>query len=209
MTYTTSEIGFIRCDQQELVDAFQDWQSKIFHPLGWRLRTARRTGLDDGLAELAIRAIAPITKHLFVGAGNGWVAYFDNGPHGTDAAAVLPQLALRTKSVAVRFVCAEKFPDERWPSFLKESRGYPARIFECFNESDNAGRVIFSANDGGRWKHSQYGDQLGDEDELIGIVDKGNPFTSEKLERLLSSLGIFAFDEGWYGDAWTLVSKER
>jgi hypothetical protein len=209
MNYTTSEIGFIRCDKQALVDEFLDWQSKIFLPLGWNLHVAGGVGFDEGFTEISTQATAPITKHLFMEAGHGWAAYFDNGPHGTDAAAVLPQLALRTKSVAVRFVCAEKLPDERWPSFLKGSSRCPARIFEYFNESDDAGRVIFSVNDGGRWKHSQYGDPLSDEGKLIGIVDKGNPFTSEKLERLLSSLGILAFDEGWYGDAWALVSKER
>lgn len=209
MAYMTSEVGFIRCDRKDLVDSFLEWQSTIFSPLGWRLRSSNGVGLANGLSELAVRVKSPITRHLFVSAGDGWVAYFDNGPHGTDAAAVLPQLSLRTKAVSVRFVCSEKVFKEEWPFFLKEKSRYPARIFEYFNASDDASRVVFSANDGGKWKHAQYGSTLNREDELIGPVDKENPFTSEKLEELLSSLGIYAFDESWYGDVWTLVSKEK
>ena len=210
VAYTTSEIGFIRCERKSLVAEFSVWQADIFEPLGWRIEALEGEGIESGLQALSQKVVAPVTRHLFLQCGNGWTAYLDNGPHGTDFAAVAPQLVLRSGGHGIRMVCATGVPERLWPNFLQTKSRYAALIFESYpGGTDEAERAIFSANDGGRWKHTAFGRVLEEEGGIIQAIDAANPFTQQAMECLLRKFGILAFEPSWYNESWTLVSKNR
>lgn len=208
-TYSTAEVGFLRCDLDTAVNAFLGWQEGIFQPLGWTVSSeAGDLPASEATTKLLPRATAPITRHLFVETGSDWIAYFDNGPNGTDAGSAVPFLSNKLAVVGVRIVSTDRpHAGGAKPSWLSQTSEYPACIFEFFDSSNAASRVMFSANDGGKWKHMSYGQPLRGIEQELALVDKEHPFSDERLRSVLHALGIDAYTKSWYKNRWNLIVK--
>lgn len=202
----TDTIGFLRCRIEDVVNAFLDWQGGIQSKRGVSLADAR---LDGGFMS-DIGRLLPLTsverrRFIFVPTRSDWIAYLDNGHQGTDAFSHVSYLAEKLSCDAVRSTYIPEGYEGR----------YPATILEIFGpvKTDflNSVRSISAALDGSKWTFSAEGQVQPFED--VGAYSNRtvrNRFTGDMLASYLNSLGIAAFEEGFYhpqGEKAILVSK--
>jgi hypothetical protein len=145
--------------------------------------------VEAGDLEQAVSRIFPLvsptkTKYLLVEFGSEWVVVVDNGIQGTDAS-LAPVLSGKASCLGVRVLSRPHTYDR------KTGKGaYGAEIFESFRNG-NAERIIFCANDGGKWTFGQSGspypvENVRNYSSHIVSARFGRP----DLSRILDHLGI-------------------
>lgn len=162
-----------------------DWQSALLKPIGASLLQRVVSGAPTVLINELYPLVSPVnTKYLILDAGLDWVVLLDNGQNGTDAS-LAPVLSRRCGCEAVHGV-------SRSDTFNPKNREgqYGAEILELF-EDGTSRRMIFSANDGGRWKFGQ-GGQPFDIEDVVGYSKRraSEKFRRGDLEILLNHIGI-------------------
>jgi len=151
-------------------------------------------------------------RYLFVPTDSEWVAYFDNGWRGTDAASVVSSMAQKLKCEGLRVVAVED--GSVYPG-LSSGGAYGASIFELYgpNNTDflNYIRTIACANDGGRWVFHQGGTPFPFEDQTSYRARRiRDRFPLSLLRQYLGELHVRAFEEGFYmppGSNAVLIEK--
>lgn len=209
--YRTSEIGLLRGDFEEILNCFVDWQANNFSKFGWHLtRRDFHSDLHESQQMLLPRVSAPITRHLFVQTKTNWVAYFDNWRNGTDAAPVAAVLSERLKIETIRLVSTdEQGAEASTPIFLSTKAAYPAQIFEYYNCGRPSSRILFSANDGGKWKHFSNGLLDVSKEDIVGAVDKNHPITRNRLKLIIGMFDAYPFSSDWYRPDCSLIEKTQ
>lgn len=175
-----------RTDLKSLVDVFFEWQNKIvLSSVPDKVVVEELSEAPSQLLEIINPLVSPvITKWLFLEVGDGWILAVDNGRGGTDAG-IAPILSRKCECLALRVlsVC-HTF------SAKNGSGRYGAEIFESYLNGRET-RVIYCANDGGRWKFGQSGRPYSIEN-LIQYDQKSirRRFTREGLMNILRHLDI-------------------
>jgi hypothetical protein len=202
-------VAFFKASLPGLVERFISWQSNIFQKLDWKILEATHFGEIDGLTELLIpRVRAPITKHLFFSTKSEWIGYLDNGPNGTDSSGIVSVLSEAMQIEAVRIVLSDRIPDADCPRYLAGPNSFKALIFSHHTSARESDMTVFSANDGGRWKHASYGG-LRQSFEIDARVDKDHPMSVGRVADVCASFGLHPLIRSWYGDEAVLVTKSR
>jgi hypothetical protein len=181
-----------KASQDVVVAEFLNWQKTILLPLEASLEARHISGPLCDIIEEISPLVSPVrTKNIFIQTKSDWVLSLDNGWLGTDAglAAVLSR---KCACAAVRVVSQ--------PHTLgRDGQGsYGAEIFEMF-EGGSSRRMIFCANDGGKWKFGQNGSPYAFEDvSLFTNKSVRDRFTHKMLLSYLEQFHIHAFEPTWY-----------
>lgn len=194
----TSAIGFVEADCATVVNAFLDWFKELKKPV--------RERLVSGPLRTVLPSLLPLTnldrfRVLFVPTASPWTAYFDSLWSGPDPGGILGYLA--PERIGCRGLSMTAVPHtlRRTPA---GSRGRYGSVQFGLSGPDgeppgNAIRVIYAANDGGRWEFGQFGEPLPfEETERYRARRVRDRFTMEMLRDYLQALGIRAFDEAFY-----------
>lgn len=181
--------GLVRAPCEAVAEEFFNWQQAILKPYGFKLSRERMEGPLLGVLDALIPRTAPITiRYLFWPLGP-WTLYFDNGIGGTDASP--PEvLSGRMQVDAIRAVAAieQIEPNGR----VKE---YGATMFEYYTAGAPR-RIVFAADDGGRWKFDQIGEPFAFEElDRYKARSIRERFTPPMLFRYLRQLGVPLEDE--------------
>lgn len=206
----TSEIGFLECDIKSVCAAYESWETEILRQFEMRIELES----VEGNLESVIRKLFPLTTPIrtrlaFIPTQSAWTAYFDNGPQGTDAAGLVNVLAQKLNCRGIRAVLVPNTMPSK-PS--KEAHGrYGATMLEVYGSDRKPIRIIYAANDGGKWVFGESGVPFPFE-EMAKYNEKKirDKFTGEMLCGYLKNLGISAFDETFYAPSntgSTLVKK--
>lgn len=190
----TNEMGLIKGGVREVVSDFVAWQKAI---LPKEVPTVRQLKTDARSAVLRLLPLtAPVpTRAVFIEAQSKWVAYFDNGCTGTDAAGVCAVLAKRVQTTSIRAVV----------SCLP---GREATIVELHEKDTKHKRTVFAGRDGARWQFGQSGQPLGVEDRRSFAASRiRDRFTPEHLDVFLRHFGVRAFDPKWFHSRAILVER--
>jgi len=204
----TSEIGFLQVDHETAVEVYMSWQQQILGRYGLVLRREQLAQpLDESLRRLLPLSSSIRDRFLFVSTKGHWVAFFDNWWRGTDAAAPMCFLAGKLKCKGLRVVAV---PHTMPAEVAKETQGeYGASILEVYDDTGNASRTIYAANDGGKWEFGQSGVPLPfevlDVYRARRIQDR---FNHERMDMYLREMGLRAFDETFYLPSASLIRKE-
>lgn len=185
----TSEIGFLNRDEPAVSDWYFSTKAPRTDGRRWKRSTVRGNLLD------VLSSLAPLTtlnarRFLFVPCRGGWTAYFDNQARGADAFLPVSHGAEALQCLGLRVR-------------LKRSPLFEARLFELFgpDRTDflNRVRAILVTKSRGRWRFEEAGAPLSFEDVLTyksrRVQDR---LTPDMLREYAASLGVFAFDEGFY-----------
>jgi hypothetical protein len=180
--------GLVRSSPERAAHAFQTWQQPILVPHGLSFsKPEPQSGLlDDALRQLLPLTMPGMLRVLFWPVDRDWTVYFDNSGIGTEAATVMPVLSERLKVDAIRVGMSDEVRDSSTGQIVR----YAATIFEYYSLGA-ARRVVFAANDGGRWKFDATGEPFLFEDlqqyTAKAIRDR---FTQDMLRLYLGELGI-------------------
>jgi hypothetical protein len=194
----TSEIGFLECDLKLVCTAYELWETEILRPHEMQIELKNVEGnLESILQKLSPLTVPIPTRLAFVPTQSVWTAYFDNGPRGTDAAGLVKVLAEKLNCRGIRTVFAPNTMPSR-PTGQPLER-YGATILEVYGSDRKPIRIIYAANDGGKWVFGESGIPFPYEEvdryKAKKIRDR---FTGEMLDNYLNHLGISAFDEQFY-----------
>lgn len=182
-------------ESREVVEGtFARWQNSILKPLGAAVTSQDMSGSPSELISALFPLVSPVyTKLLFFEAGNGWVIIFDNGYRGTDAS-VAWVLSDMCKCLAVRVTSQ--------PHTFSKISGeghYGAEIFEAY-EAGAERRIVYCANDGGKWKFGQSGTPYPVENvDNYGANPIRKRFSHADLVGILNFLGVNVFDSAVLG----------
>lgn len=195
----TKEIGFFECDLKSVVAAYGLWMTEVLRPYGMRIELEN----IEGNLETVLRNLLPLTipipcRFAFVPTQSAWTAYFDNSIHGTDSAGPVHVLAKKLNCRSVRAVLVPNTMPSR-PA--RESKGrFGATMLELYGPDGKEIRVIYAANDGGKWRFGEHGSPFAFEEvEKYRAKRIRDRFTGEMLSNYLRNLGITAaFDETFY-----------
>jgi hypothetical protein len=211
----TSEIGFVEAECDAVVREYLDWQRSIGPPGGSVGLSERRVAgqLEDAISSLLPLVDIERTRYLFVPTAGRWTAYFDNGWTGADVFPPVSYLSTeRLHCRGVRAVASREIPIGD-----QHSRGqYGSVQLDVWGPEGEPPlmyvRSLNVANDGGGWVFNESGSRFPFEDaERYGRRRIRERFTFAMLRRYLESLGIRAFDSGFYmpeGEA-TLIERSR
>jgi hypothetical protein len=194
----TKEIGFLECDIKSVCAAYQLWETEILRQYKMRIELENVEGNLESVLRNLLPLTTPIrTRLAFVPTQSAWTAYFDNGPRGTDATGVVKVLAEKLNCRGIRTVLVPNTMPSK-PS--KEARGrYGATMLEVYGPDRKPIRIIYAANDGGRWVFGESGVPFPFEETARYAAKKiRDKFTGEMLDDYLKHLGIAAFDETFY-----------
>jgi hypothetical protein len=161
----------------------------------------------EGNLETVLRKLLPLTipirtRFAFVPTQSAWTAYFDNGKQGTDAAGLVKVLAEKLNCRGIRTVLTPNTMPSK-PS--RETLGrYGATMLEVYGPDRKPIRIIYAANDGGKWVFGESGASFAFEEvERYKAKKIRDRFTGEMLDNYLKHLGIAAFDENFYAPSNT------
>lgn len=208
----TSEVGFLECSLQVASDYLKSWSG--------RLQASRGGGLDiqDILStrlDLALNRLLPLTsverrRTLLLTTSSRWCAYFDNGWRGADAYSTVSHMA---EAIGCRGVRASYVPHELDQESGVGKGRYGSVVFEIYGPEKtdfvNTVRSVAVVYDGKKWVFSESGVvQDFEQPEIYLQRSVRSRFTVEMLQGYLASLGINAFDDGFYGvDGGLLFEK--
>ena len=199
----TKGIGFIECDVKSVCEAYDLWMTEILHPHEMRIEMENVKGnLESVLRKLPPLTMPILTRFAFVPTQSAWTAYFDNGKLGTDAAGVVKVLADKLNCRGIRTVLTPNTMPSK-PS--RETLGrYGATMLEVYGPDRKPIRIIYAANDGGKWVFGESGVPFPFEEvERYKARIIRDRFTGEMLDNYLKHLGIVAFDETFYAPSNT------
>lgn len=202
----TSEFGFVQAPISVVAAWWHRREASIQEQRGGGIEVRELSGeLEQTLGQLLPLTSVERRRTLFVSTSSDWTAVFDNGWQGGDAAG-LSIVASGLGCMAVRIVAVEDV------KVGLEYRRYGARIFELYGAEQTAFmnyvRTISVANDGGRWRIDQFGPCLAGEDaSWLRARQVKDRFRLEHMAVLLRSIGIDAFEAGYYAPSATLVSR--
>lgn len=148
----SSSFGLVQSPSKLVAQSFLVWQNEILRKWGFELKLEVHQGkLDDALNALCPRTAPIVTKYLFWPLDENWTLYFDNGVSGTDAGP--PNiLSSRLGVDAMRVVMADEIINPSSGQIMQ----YRATILEYHSRGVEQ-RHIFVADDGGKWKFSEFG----------------------------------------------------
>jgi hypothetical protein len=193
----TKEIGFLECDIDLVAAAYHSWTTEVLHPLEMSVEANSISGnLGTVLHHLIPRTTPTPCRFVFVPTKSNWTAYFDNSRLGTDSSGVINVLTEKLNCRGIRAVhVLNTLP--RKP--LKETRGrFGATIFEVY-ANGKAVRILYAANDGGKWKFGQSGAPFPfEETQNYNAKKISEKFTGVMLDNYLQQLGIKAFEDNFY-----------
>lgn len=197
-TPITSEIGFLECDVKSVCAAYELWETEILRPYEMRIEL----DIVEGNLESILQKLSPLTVPIptrlaFVPTRSTWTAYFDNGPHGTDAAGIISVLA---KKLNCRGIRTAMVPNTMPSKPTREEKGrYGAAVLEVYGSDMKPIRSVYAANDGGKWCFGESGVAFSFEEVAkYGAKKIRDRFTGEMLDNYLNHLGISAFDDKFY-----------
>jgi hypothetical protein len=193
-----TSLGLIKASAKDSADQFQRWQTEIGKVHGYSMVSECISGdINSNLLKL-FPLTAPVrTKYLFLPTNSSeWTAYFDNGVLGTDAVGLMSVMAQKLSTLTIRVTCS---PNTMPSKVFSETRGsYGANILEVYN-SQGVRRVIYCANDGGKWKFGQSGEPFDFENMPQYLTRRiSEKFTEEMLRNYLSNLAVDALDDSAY-----------
>lgn len=153
------QFGLIRGSCELVAQGFLDWQNEFLREHGMRLTAVPISGaISNALQDLLPRTAPIAVRYLFWPLNEEWTLYFDNGRLGTDASPP-SVLASRLHTDGMRISLADHTSDQS-SNVLQ----YGATIFEYFEKTDSR-RLVFVANDAGKWSFGQEGAAFGFENE--------------------------------------------
>jgi hypothetical protein len=183
----TDDFALVNAPVREAVAAYGAWMTR----LNWRYAIREvSAGIDEAFEALAPLS-ASMNHKLFISAGPGWTAFFQNGLLGSDPTAGGCQLSKELDCVGVR-VCAT--PDDDI---------YPAVMWQVWAPPRLGGnewhyrRDVGAANDGGRWVFHESGDPYPfEERDRYKALRKRDRFTKDMLRHYLKASAVDPFAEG-------------
>jgi hypothetical protein len=207
----TETIGFLELPVDEAIRGYTAWQESIHAPLGRAITLEQVSGtLDQVLSSLLPLTSIISTRELFVPTASVWVAFFDNGWRGSDAAAPMSYLA---QALGCRGLRMTAIPDTMDAAPADPRSRYGAVVLEVYGPEPtrflNYVRTISVVNDGGRWCFDQSGEPFPFERVERYVGRKQDRFTSEMLSDYLDQLGLRPFDESFYLPQGTMASLIR
>ena len=173
---TTETVGFFEAPASTLAEWFVDSTASR-----WVASHSRWPDAASGYADLAPQPV--LSQRAFVPVTGTWTALFTNGPLGTDVG-VLPERAAR--DLRVRGIRAVH---------IARGRVWPARTLEVNSpsgaESGVTSRVLYSTNDGGRWRFWNSGEPFTFEESAdYSQLRKSDRFNADTLSRCLRHLAV-------------------
>jgi len=198
---TTNEIGFLKADMHQIVDAYQEWQENIprEHKAVFAIKTVKES------LEAILSRLRPILRPVrdqcaFIPTSSQWVAYFDNGSLGTDADSVILHLSRKIGCLGVKLVASpHTIAMER-----KETTGSYGALSLYYTDPSQEKemgytRIIHLSNDGGPWVFINFGTPFSFETtDNYAVKNKLDRFTFAQLKKYLQELGIEGFEEKHY-----------
>lgn len=197
----TSEIGFLECDADIVVEAYSNWMKDIQTPRGVDVVTKEISEMSLGDSLLHLLPLTSIERRrtLLVPTSGKWTAYFDNGWRGADAASVISYLSRTIKCRGVRSCYIPDMPNR-----------LGAVIMEMYSPANthfiNTLRSVCVINEGERWKFYSDGEvqSFEDTEKYKNRIVK-NRFTGDMLKDYLSAIGIMAFDDVFYNASSSFI----
>jgi hypothetical protein len=198
---TTDEIGFIELPVDKATEIVTGrWKPSI------PLRVSHHTGpLKDVLYKLLPLTSLERRRRVFIQTASRWTAYFDNGWRGTDAFAVISNLA-EHRCMGMRVVA-----DPESYGGVRRRVDSPSIIWDVYgpdpNPTLNYVRTISAADEGGgHWEFHQSGDPLPFEEvsrySARRIKDR---FPVELLLEYLKHFDIDLFNPDFYSGPAAMI----
>lgn len=197
----TSTIGFLETGVGSAVSSFEFWQKPLWERSGSQL--VKKTVLGD--LRTVLLSLLPLNtverrRFLFIPTHSKWVAYVENGMHGTDAVAPMSYLA---EKVGCRGLRVTAVPNTRRREGNKTIGRYGATVLEIYGAKHtyflNYIRTISALNDGGHWSFHVGGTPQPFENldsyKAKRIKDR---FAPELLQKYLEIMGLHPFEESFY-----------
>jgi hypothetical protein len=198
---TTDEIGFIELPVREVADIIvREWQKTV------PLRSSEHVGpLRENLLRLLPLTSIDRRRMMFVQTNSRWTAYFDNGWRGTDAWAIISDLAEK-RALGMKVVAdPQSFGGVRRPV------DSPSVIWEVFGpkptEFLNVVRKVSVIDQGaGHWEFGQVGQPFPFEDlARYSTRPIKKRFTVEMLLEYLKHFDIDLFNADFYSGPAVLI----
>ncbi|UVH58936.1 hypothetical protein NWF24_05880 [Variovorax paradoxus] len=177
-----------KTDLKLLAEVFSEWQNNVvLSSVPDKVVIEKLSGAPSQLLDIINPLVSPvITKWLFLEIGNGWILAVDNGRGGTDAG-IAPILSRKCECLAIRVLSVLHTFNAK-----NGSGRYGAEIFESYLNGDET-RVIYCANDGGKWKFGQSGVPYSIEDvSRYSQKPIRERFTQKELQVILQHLDVHA-----------------
>lgn len=186
----THDFGLINAPLDRVVSEFVNWHSSI--GIGYK-----RRDITSSFNE-ALESLSPLSSSkqrcLFVATRYDWIAFFQNGNHGSDPFPAMSCLAERMGVLAMRVCCTPDnaiYPATIWELYAPESLGGRPPLFYR--------RSIAAANDGGRWVFEESGERFPFEQvERYSEHRKRDRFTRQMLRDYLTHFGIELFSDSFF-----------
>lgn len=195
----TSTIGFVEAAPDIVVSAFMEWEAAVMNPLGVHVSAKPVAGtLREALCRLLPLTAPRQRRYLFLPTDSRWLAYFDNGAEGGDAASICMHLARVLSCRTLRVTAI--------PHTITQARRAGGRYGACTLEVFGPGgdalgytRAVSVVNDGGSWVFDQSGEPFPFERVANYLRRKiTERFSFEDLRDYAGALGLRPFDEDFY-----------
>ena len=186
----TKDLGLIDASVDSVATTVVRWSATF----GQRRKSRRVDSLEDALKSMEPLS-ADMRRMAIVPTQAGWSAVFQSGINGSDPGSLMPVLAGRLRTSAMR-VCSSppsvKYPATIWENYLGTATPENETVAPH-------GRTICAANDGGRWRFLSSGAPYDFENIENYLKPRvGDRFTRELLATYLARFSLYPFDDAFY-----------
>ncbi len=192
---TTSEIAFLECSVNTVMQVYTEWAERIFAPRHVTVHSTRTRCVD---LKCAVKSLYPLTtiqarRYLMLQTNKSWTAIFCNRSPAPDLGGMCGYLA---ETIGCRGLEAVYVPDD-----VKDK--FPACMFTLYGPTRtdwlNTVRAIYATYDGYTWDFGATGTPQPFEDLAAYNAKRiRDRFTPEMLNLYCKALGIDIFDESFY-----------